>query len=75
MDSLKGYTSINIVNKGITLTLLIIVFYIAKLNISFKPNGKSREYGVGFDNDGYKKTFFTPQFIILILTLIIYMYF
>jgi hypothetical protein len=59
-------------NKAITLILIIIVFYISKPSITFKPNGKSREYGVGFDSDGYKKTFFTAQYLILIAIILLF---
>ncbi len=38
----------------------------------FKPNGKIREFGLGIDYAGYKKTLYNLQFIILVLTIIIY---
>lgn len=38
----------------------------------FKPNEKPREYGSGYDSEGYKKTFYTFHFgIILIVILVI----
>lgn len=51
---------------------IIIMIYIIKPNILFKPNGKPRFYGIGYDDDGYKKTLYTFQFVILIITLFIY---
>ena len=51
---------------------VIIILYIVKPNILFKPNGKPRIYGIGHDEEGYKKTLYTFQFIILVLTIIIY---
>jgi hypothetical protein len=49
----------------------IIIIYIVKPNILFKPNGKPRVYGIGKDDEGYKKTLYTFQFLIIILALII----
>lgn len=57
------------------LLISIILIYIVKPNILFKPNGKPRVYGVGLDDEGYKKTLFTFQFIIIILALLVYHYF
>lgn len=51
---------------------VIIILYIIKPNIFFKPNGKSRVYGIGHDDEGYKKTLYTFQFIIIILALFVY---
>jgi hypothetical protein len=50
----------------------IIVLYIVKPNIFFKPNGKPRIYGIGHDEQGYKKTLYTFQFAILVLALLVY---
>jgi hypothetical protein len=61
-------------SKIISLILFVIIFYLCKPSITFKPSGKVREYGVGFDNDGYKKTFYTFNTIILIACILIYMY-
>lgn len=49
----------------------IIIIYIIKPNILFKPNGKPRVYGIGKDDEGYKKTLYTFQFAIIILALIV----
>lgn len=46
--------------------LFILINYIVKLPIFFKPNGKLREYGIGNDADGYGKTLYTFQFAIII---------
>jgi hypothetical protein len=51
---------------------VIIILYIVKPNILFKPNGKPRVYGIGHDDEGYKKTLYTFQFIIIIIALLIY---
>jgi hypothetical protein len=51
---------------------VIIILYIVKPNILFKPNGKPRVYGIGHDDQGYKKTLYTFQFMIIIIALLIY---
>jgi hypothetical protein len=45
---------------------IIAFIYIYKPLILFKPNGKPRQYGIGVDEEGYKKTFYTFQIIIII---------
>ena len=51
---------------------IILIIYLLKPNIFFKPNGKTRIYGLGYDDQGYKKTLYTFQFAILIMALIVY---
>lgn len=51
---------------------VILILYLVKPNIFFKPNGKTRIYGVGYDEEGYKKTLYTFQFAIIIIVLILY---
>ena len=41
----------------------------------FKPNGKPRVYGVGYDDEGYKKTLYTFQFTIIIMVLVMTMFY
>ena len=50
----------------------IIIFYIIKPSISFKPNGQLRNYGFGYDSDGYKKTLYTMYNMVIILAIILY---
>jgi hypothetical protein len=52
---------------------IIIIIYIIKPNILFKPNGKLRDYGVGYDNEGYKKTLYSFHYVILIIVLFLYL--
>jgi hypothetical protein len=40
-------------NKIPYLLGIIIIIYIVKPNILFKPNGKLRDYGLGYDHEGY----------------------
>ncbi len=54
---------------------IIAALYLIKPSILFKPNGKPRDYGVGFDEEGYRKTLYTFQFVIIIAVLIIIKYF
>jgi len=56
-------------SKIFLLVAIIIFIYIIKPAIMFKPNGKVREYGLGYDSEGYKKTMYTMQNIILLTTL------
>lgn len=49
----------NITSKLLYLLGLIILLYITKPTIVFKPNGKPRQYGVGIDEEGFKKTLYT----------------
>ena len=52
----------------VTLVGFIIIFYLIKPSITFKPDGKLREFGVGYSKDGYRKTFLTLFNIIMLLT-------
>lgn len=53
---------------------VILIIYVLKPSIFFKPNGKTRNYGLGYDDEGYKKTLYTFQFAIIIIVLILYQY-
>lgn len=53
----------------------IALLYILKPSILFKPNGKTRQYGVGYDEEGYKKTLYTFQLAIIVLVVFIILYF
>jgi|APCry1669192647_1035423.scaffolds.fasta_scaffold13083_1 preprotein translocase subunit YajC len=55
------------------LIIFIVFVYTVKPNILFKPNNKLREYGIGYDNEGYKKSLYNLQLIIVIMILIFYM--
>lgn len=52
----------------------ILIFYMVKPSISFKPTGQLRSYGVGYDSDGYKKTLYTMHNIIILITVLLYIY-
>ena len=60
---------------GSLLIIFIVFIYTIKPNILFKPNNKLREYGVGYDNEGYKKTLYNLQLIIVMIVLIFYLKF
>ena len=62
------------INKIPYLLGMIIMIYILKPSILFKPNGKPRVYGIGYDEEGYKKTLYSMQFAIIILVVILCMY-
>jgi hypothetical protein len=52
----------------------ILLLYILKPILLFKPNGKPRLYGLGYDEEGYKKTLYTFQFVIIIIVLVVTLY-
>jgi len=54
---------------------IIVVLYTIKPTILFKPNGKPRVYGVGFDEEGYKKTLYTFQFVVIIVVLLLMVFY
>uniref|UniRef100_A0A6C0H717 Uncharacterized protein n=1 Tax=viral metagenome TaxID=1070528 RepID=A0A6C0H717_9ZZZZ len=54
---------------------IIVILYTVKPSIVFKPNGKPRVYGVGYDEEGYKKTLYTFQFVVIIIVLLIMVFF
>jgi hypothetical protein len=61
------------VKKQIPYLLGIIIFlYIVKPFMFFKPNGTPRTYGIGYDEEGYKKTLYTFQFVIIIIVCLLY---
>ena len=56
----------------LTIVIFIVGIYTMKPNIFFKPNKKLREFGLGYDNEGYKKTLYNLQFILILLIIILY---
>lgn len=69
-------TLFNLNTKTQTALPLVIFFilfiYTIKPNMLFKPNGKLREFGLFYDNEGYKKTLYNFQFILIIFVILIY---
>jgi len=57
--------------KFFYLILVILLLYLTKLPIFFKPNGKPREYGIGIDSEGFSKTLYTLHFAIIIICVFI----
>ena len=55
-------------NKLVTLVSFIVIYYLVKPSITFKPDGTLREFGVGYSKDGYRKTFLTLLNIIILLS-------
>lgn len=53
---------------------IILLIYILKPSVFFKPNQKPRVYGLGYDEEGYKKTLFSMQFVIFLIAVLISMY-
>jgi hypothetical protein len=40
-----------------------------KPRLLYKPNGKPREYGIGHDHEGYKKTLYSLHFIVFVVAI------
>lgn len=60
----------NIIQKRVLyLVGFIFVMFMLKPRFFYKPNGKPREYGLGYDHEGYKKTLYSVQFIILVVAI------
>lgn len=57
--------------KMIYLIFLIIGLYSLKPDFVFKPDGTPREYGLGYDSKGHRKTFYTFQVLIMIMAVFI----
>ena len=51
--------------------IIIFIVYQMKPSVFFKPNGKPRVYGLGIDDEGFKKTLYTFESFILLLTIFI----
>ena len=51
---------------------VIVMLYIIKPNFCFKHNDSLRNYGFGFDNDGYRKTLYTMQNLVIFTAIILY---
>lgn len=59
-------------SRQIQYIIIIIVFlYYFKPYMCFKTNGKLRTHGIGKDDEGYKKTLFTLQFVIMMVAIIL----
>jgi hypothetical protein len=55
-------------SKLVTLVSFIVIYYLVKPSLTFKPDGTLREFGVGYSKDGFRKTFLTLLNIILLLS-------
>lgn len=59
-----------IIERIIYLSSIILILYILKPSLFFKSNGKVRNHGVGYDEEGYKKTLYSLHMIIIILAIL-----
>lgn len=67
-----GLSESILITKLPYLALLIVFIFQIQPSFLFKPNGKPREYGLGLDSEGYKKTILNLHFFILCASVIIY---
>ena len=63
--------NISLTYKIIYICAFIIIIYIIKPSIVFKEDNTLRDYGVGYDETGHKKSLYNLQFIIIIVALIL----
>lgn len=52
----------------------ILLYYFLKPSITFKLNGVQREYGIGYDSNGYKKTLITMNNVIILMVVLIFLF-
>ena len=50
----------------LNLILGILIVWLLKPRIFFKPNGNLRLYGFGYDEEGYKKTIYTFHIFVIL---------
>jgi hypothetical protein len=62
----------NVLYTIIYLSIFIVLIFYVKPHIMFKPNGKIRDFGFGYDSEGHKKTLYNLQFIIIVLAIFTY---
>lgn len=58
-------------DKYLFIIFSIILYYVLKPSITFKPTHKLREYGFGYDSEGYRKTLFTMYNVIILIVLLV----
>jgi len=59
-----------IILEDILYIILVVGFlFVIKPNIIFKPNGHPRNFGLGYDSDGYKKTLLNLGVVIVVFTI------
>jgi hypothetical protein len=58
--------------KVLLVIFSILAYYLLKPSITFKPSGRPREYGFGIDSEGYKKTVYTMQNIIILIVILLW---
>jgi hypothetical protein len=61
-------------NKIPYIIAIIIIIYILKPNFIFKPNGSHREYGLGYDRDGYKRSIYSMHVVIILIVIVSYLF-
>lgn len=55
-----------VIDSGLYVIAFVLLLFIMKPRVMFKPNGKPREHGLGLDQEGYKKTLYTVHFVIFV---------
>jgi hypothetical protein len=71
---MKLFITSNSQQRVLYLLVFIAILFYVKPSLLFVPSGKPREYGVGFDEEGYKKTLYNVQFVIFVAALLLVYY-
>ncbi|NDC95006.1 hypothetical protein EBZ38_04195 [bacterium] len=59
------------IKKILYIACLVSIVFLIKPSLAFKPNGTHREYGLGVDKEGYKRSIYTmPVFVVVIVVLV-----
>lgn len=64
--------NITITQRLPVLITIIFIIYVIKPTLIFKENGNIRLYGLGYDEEGYKKTLYTLHFIIIVFVFLLF---
>lgn len=60
-----------IVQHIIYISIFVLSLWTIKPFLLFKPNGKPRQYGLGYDEEGYKKTLFTVHVVVIVFVVLL----
>ena len=64
-----------LVTKTIFVMSFVVVMYLTKPTFMFKNNGKTREWGVGLDENGHKKTLLDTRWAMVIFCILFVKYY
>lgn len=65
----------SLITKAIFVMSFVVVLYLIKPTFMFKNNGKTREWGVGLDENGHKKTLLDTRWAMVIFCILFVKYY